>query len=68
MVTAKEKSAKYTAIIDFIYRPIKPFNRFLCSIEEKCYIFANRKSEDWLQRSIIKQACFCIRFAQSLHR
>ena len=54
--------------IDFVYRPIKPFNRIFCSTGEKCYIFANRKSKDRLHLGIIRQACFCIRSAQSLHR
>ncbi len=44
--------------IDFIYRSIKSFNRIFCSIGEKCYIFANRKSEGRLHLSIIKQTGF----------
>ena len=54
-------------LLEVLVKEIKSFNRIFCSIGEKCYIFANRKSEGRLHLSIIKQTGFYILSAQSSH-
>ena len=36
---------KLISIIENLYPPIKPFNRFSCLVRKNCYIFVARKKE-----------------------